>query len=153
MCRLSGLCRLPAGQMSRAARSPSPNTRAEADVWSRATNRPANRRELVTAEAALASRASPTVAALLYPSGDKVLKGYPVLVRSSKLDRRLASWLDTPKAVAVAPGVYAAYNPAVTDLSAYLELPNDGDCAVRHKYFPDTGGACWNGVLPGPDEP
>lgn len=94
-----------------------------------------------------------TVAALQYPSGDPVLKGYPVLVDTKKLDYRIVNWIKTPKSVAVAPGVYADFNPAEPDLAAYLDGPNDGDCAVRNKYFPNTGGACWNGVLAGPQEP
>ena len=75
------------------------------------------------------------------------------MITTATLDRRVANWIDTEQAVAVAPGVYAAYNPAVTDLWRYLTLPNDGDCAVRDTFFPNTGGACWDGVLPGPDEP
>ena len=90
---------------------------------------------------------------LFYPSGDPVLDGYPVLVDTAQLDSRLASWIDTPQAVAVAPGVYVAYTPAQPDLEAYLQQPNDGDCAVRDLYFPQTAGACWGGVLPGPQEP
>lgn len=90
---------------------------------------------------------------LYYPSGDPVVEGYPVLVETAQLDDRLASWIDTPQAVAVAPGVFASYSPAQPDLEAYLDLPNAGDCAVRELYFPETGGACWSGVLPGPQEP
>lgn len=88
-----------------------------------------------------------------YPSGAPVLDGYPVLVDTASLDNRVASWIDTPQAVALAPGVYAAYNPAQPDTYAYLDGPSDGDCAVRDLYFPETGGACWSGVLPGPQEP
>lgn len=90
---------------------------------------------------------------LYYPSGDPVLVGYPIVVDTAQLDRRLASWIDTPQAVALAPGVYASYNPAATDLSIYLEGPTDGDCAVREMYFPQSGGACWSGVLASPAEP
>jgi hypothetical protein len=82
-----------------------------------------------------------------------VFGGYPVLVDTKRLDYRLASWIKTAKAVALAPGVYAAYNPAQADLTAYIDGPNDGDCAVRKLYFPNTGGACWSGVLAGPQEP
>lgn len=90
---------------------------------------------------------------LYYPSGDPVLAGYPLIVDTAQLDRRLASWIDTPQAVALAPGVYAGYNPAVSDLRLYLEGPTDGDCAVRDMYFPVSGGACWSGVLASPAEP
>lgn len=96
---------------------------------------------------------TPTTVQLYYPSGDPVLEGYPVLVDTKRLDRRLASWIETEEAVALAPGVYAAYSPAEPELTAYLDGPSDGDCAVRKKYFPRTGGSCWNGVLAGPQEP
>ena len=88
-----------------------------------------------------------------YPSGDPVLPGYPVLVDTALLDYRVASAITTEKAVALAPGVYSAYVPTQPNLRAYLALPNDGDCAVRELYFPRTGGSCWSGVLPGPQEP
>ncbi|WP_157096537.1 hypothetical protein [Microbacterium arborescens] len=89
---------------------------------------------------------------LRYPSGDPVLDGYPLIVDTEQLDYRLASWIKTPQSVALAPGVYAGYNPAVTDLSVYLDGPADGDCAVRDLYA-FGGGACWNGVLASPAEP
>jgi hypothetical protein len=113
---------------------------------------------VASASAAAASRsaaaASASAAAILrYPSGAPVLKGYPVLVDTKRLDYRVASWIKTAKAVALAPGVYAAYNPAAPDLTAYIDGPNDGDCAVRKLYFPESGGACWSGVLAGPQEP
>ncbi len=89
---------------------------------------------------------------LRYPSGDPVPDGYPLIVDTAQLDSRLANWIKTPQAVALAPGVYAGYNPAVTDLSVYLDGPADGDCAVRDLYA-FGGGACWNGVLLSPAEP
>lgn len=88
-----------------------------------------------------------------YPSGDKVLPGYPVLVDTASLDSRVSSWIKSKKAVALAPGVYAAYSPVETDLDAYMDAPNDGDCTVRAKFFPDSPGACWSGVEPGTQEP
>lgn len=110
-----------------------------------------------TTVTATPSPASPTpslsAAVAKYPSGDAVLPGYPVLVNTSSLDYRPASAIKTDKAVAVAPGVYAAYSPTQTNLEAYLRLPNDGDCAVRAQYFPRVGGTCWNGVPPGSEEP
>ena len=91
-----------------------------------------------------------------YPSGDPIIAGYPALVSVSSLDGRLASWMGrsgTTQAVALAPGVYAAYNAAVPDLTEYLTGPVDGDCAVKKHYFPDAAGACWDGVQPGSGEP
>jgi len=84
------------------------------------------------------------------PNGDRVLDGYPKLVPISSVDERVASWYEddapTGQLVALAPGVYTPYNPNITDLVSYLDGPNSGDCAMRKKYFPETGGACWEGV-------
>ena len=83
------------------------------------------------------------------PSGDPVFPGYPKLVPIVSLDYRVRSWFSNPRsdqAVAVAPGVYTPYNPNVPDLESYLDGPTDGDCAARSAYFPDSGGACWEGV-------
>ena len=110
----------------------------------------------VTAPAAASETSSGVVASAAsqarYPSGDPVLPGYPLIVPTSAIDYRVANAISTEQVVAVAPGVYAAYSPTQTDLYAYLDLPNDGDCAVRDQYFPGTGGACWNGVPPSPEE-
>ncbi|WP_167627862.1 hypothetical protein [Microbacterium paraoxydans] len=90
---------------------------------------------------------------LYYASGDPVVVGYPLVVDTAQLDYRLANWIKTPQAVALAPGVYAGYNPAVADLAVYLEAnTGDGDCAVREMYQ-FGGGACWDGVLASPAEP
>lgn len=90
---------------------------------------------------------------LYYASGDPVVAGYPLLVDTAQLDSRVANWITTPQAVALAPGVYAGYNPAVSDLSVYLETnTGDGDCAVRELYQ-FGGGSCWDGVLASPAEP
>lgn len=84
------------------------------------------------------------------PDGSPVIAGYPKLVPIGSVDRRVANWFEgdapTGQLVALAPGVYSPYNPNVTDLSLYLELPNSGDCAMRHLHFPNSGGACWTGV-------
>lgn len=94
---------------------------------------------------------------LRYPSGDEVLPGYPLIVPVSTIDDRVASWFEGKlvdgQVVALAPGVYTPFNPAVPELEAYLDLGSDGDCAVRERYFPNTGGACWNGVQKGSAEP
>jgi hypothetical protein len=99
---------------------------------------------------------APLVGTAVMANGDPVFPGYPLIVDIGTVDRRVANW-DKDKTVdgqlvAVAPGVYAVYNPAVPDLLSYLTGPSDGDCAVRHQYFP-TGGACWDGVQKGGAEP
>jgi hypothetical protein len=93
----------------------------------------------------------------VYPSGDPILPGYPLVVPVDTIDERVASWFEGQlvdgQVVAVAPGVYTPVNPVVPDLGDYLDVPNDGDCAVRNKLFPETGGACWDGVQAGTAEP
>ena len=95
----------------------------------------------------------PASGPLLYPSGDELLPGYPVLVSRASLDSRVASWLKSKEVVALAPGVYAAYTSAVPDLGSYLDGPVDGDCAVIRRYFPQAAGSCWSGVQPSAQEP
>ena len=84
------------------------------------------------------------------PGGQPVFDGYPKLVAVDSVDPRVANWLrgkaPTGELVALAPGVYTPYNPNIPDLLLYLDLPNDGDCAMRKLYFPGSGGACWTGV-------
>jgi hypothetical protein len=94
---------------------------------------------------------------LRYPSGDPVLPGYPLIVPVSTIDRRPAAWMEDNlvdgQVVALAPGLYRAYNPAVPDLTAYLDGPVDGDCLLKDQFFPSAGGACWDGVQRGSAEP
>lgn len=94
-------------------------------------------------------------AELTYPSGDPVMPGYPVKVSGASIDYRVIgpSGSTEQEFVALAPGVYAPYTPVEPELSAYLDGPNQGDCTVRAKFFPDTGGSCWSGVSPGSEEP
>jgi len=84
------------------------------------------------------------------PSGDTVFPGYPKLVPIGDVDYRVANWykgkVSTGELVALAPGVYTPYNPIVPDLASHLAGPSAGDCAARRRYFPQTGGACWEGV-------
>lgn len=91
------------------------------------------------------------------PSGDPLFPGYPLIVDIGTIDNRVASWLADKvvdgQVVALAPGVYAPYNPNVTDLLVYIDGPSDGDCVMRDQFFPGTGGACWNGVQKGSAEP
>ena len=90
---------------------------------------------------------------LYYQSGDPVLPGYPLIVDTAQIDSRVANAIPAPQTVALAPGVYVGYNPAVTDLAVYLESNvGDGDCAVRDLYA-FGGGSCWGGVLASPAEP
>jgi hypothetical protein len=90
------------------------------------------------------------------PNGDPVFPGYPKIVPAASIDRRVQSWFEGEtvdgQVVALAPGVYTPYNPNVPDLNQYLDGPNEGDCAMRDKYFPNTGGACWDGVQAGSAE-
>lgn len=88
---------------------------------------------------------------------DAVFPDYPLIVDIKTIDQRVANWLkDTVvdgQVVALAPGVYTSYNPAIKDLTKYLKLPNFGDCAMRQIYFTSTSGSCWNGVQKGTSEP
>ena len=90
------------------------------------------------------------------PNGDPAFPSYPRIVDVGTIDSRVASWFEGKlvdgQVVALAPGVYTPYNPAVPNLIAYLDGPNDGDCVMRDQYFPNTGGACWDGVQPGSAE-
>lgn len=93
----------------------------------------------------------------MYPSGDPVLPGYPLIVPVATIDGRVASWfgdkLVNGQVVALAPGVYTPFNPVVPAPTDYLDGPNSGDCIVRSQFFPDSGGACWEGVQAGTAEP
>ncbi|MFF2244271.1 PASTA domain-containing protein [Arthrobacter sp. NPDC058130] len=101
-----------------------------------------------------AAKPKPTGLAATLPSK---FPGYPLIVHGSKLDYRVASWFEgklvDDQVVALIPGVYTPYNPHVKDLLAYYELGGDGDSIMRKQYMPETGGAGWPGVLPGPEEP
>lgn len=90
------------------------------------------------------------------PNGDPVFPFFPRLVDVGTIDYRVAASYEgrlvNGQVVALAPGVYTPFNPNVPDLVSYLTLPNDGDCAMRDAYFPNSGGSCWNGVQPGSAE-
>lgn len=84
--------------------------------------------------------------------------GYPLLVNVSSLDYRIANWFEGKlvdgQVVALAPGLYAPYNPNVPDLETYYESGGvAGDGAIKEAVLPNAGGATWSGVLPGPEEP
>ncbi|GAA4150019.1 hypothetical protein GCM10023068_28130 [Leifsonia shinshuensis] len=85
--------------------------------------------------------------------------GYPVVVSVASVDSRVSYWSglggsSVTQLVAVAPGVYEAYNPAVPDLNLYVDSgPVMGDCILIKATFPDRGSTCWDGVRAGSDEP
>ncbi|MCC9173702.1 hypothetical protein [Arthrobacter sp. zg-Y179] len=85
--------------------------------------------------------------------------GYPLIVNAASVDYRVAGWFDSKLVdglvVALAPGLYAPYDPNVPDLSAYY-VPGGvaGDRAMKATLFPNSGAtASWSGVKPGPEEP
>lgn len=106
------------------------------------------------AAAAVAAAPKPTGLAATLP---KQFPGYPLIVHGANLDYRVANWfkgkLVEDQVVALIPGVYTPYNPNVKDLLAYYAEGGDGDSMMRKQYMPNTGGAGWSGVLPGPEEP
>lgn len=83
--------------------------------------------------------------------------GYPLVVDVSSLDYRVQSGFSssgTTRAVALVPGLYMAYNPAVTDLDFYIDnAVVSGDCTMMKAYFSQSGGECWDGVQAGSEEP
>ena len=85
--------------------------------------------------------------------------GYPLVVNVGSLDYRVAAWfgdrLVEGQVVALAPGLYAPYDPNVPDLSTYYVAAEvTGDSARKQTVFPGSGAAAsWSGVLPGSEEP
>ncbi|MBD7996364.1 hypothetical protein H9639_13750 [Arthrobacter sp. Sa2CUA1] len=85
--------------------------------------------------------------------------GYPLLVNAASVDYRVAAWLGDRlvdgQVVALAPGLYAPYDPNVPDLLAYYVSTNvAGNSAMKQTVFPDSGGAAaWSRVEPGTEEP
>jgi hypothetical protein len=90
-------------------------------------------------------------------NGDRVFPGFPLIVDVDTIDSRVATSIAGEPAdgrvVALAPGVYAPYNPNVPNPLAYLDGPSDGDCIMREQFFPNSAGSCWNGVQAGAAEP
>ncbi len=84
--------------------------------------------------------------------------GYPVIVDAGSLDYRVAAWfgsrLADGRVVALAPGLYSAYDPARPDLQSYYVPDNAvGDSIMKQIVFPGSGkSATWAGVSPGPQE-
>lgn len=84
--------------------------------------------------------------------------GYPVVVDLSSIDDSVAitmeSMTDENKAVALVPGLYAAYNSHFTDPDKYYETSNVfGDQMMKEEYLPDTGGSIFPGIQAGSQEP
>lgn len=58
------------------------------------------------------------------------------------------------KAVALAPGLYTAYNTQFRDLDRYYQDPVlYGDQMMMQEHFPQSPGTFWGGVQPGTQEP
>lgn len=85
--------------------------------------------------------------------------GYPLIVSVGSVDSRVSNWATlggsaVTQLVAVAPGVYESYNPAVADVNFYVDNGEViGDCVVIAAMFPHRGSTCWGGVLAGSEEP
>ena len=102
----------------------------------------------------------PVAPALLAAGGiSAAYPGYPLLVNASSVDYRVAAWFDgrlvDGQMVALAPGLYAPYDPNVPDLLAYYVSDGvAGDGAMKRTIFPDSGAAAsWAGVRAGTQEP
>lgn len=73
--------------------------------------------------------------------------GYPLVVDASSLDFRPAGWLSGKlvdgRVVALAPGLYAPYEPSVPELAAYYTVSDgvSGDAAMKQTVFPGSGAA------------
>ena len=96
------------------------------------------------------------VGAAVMGNGDRVFPGFPLIVDVGTIDHRVAGSfgeLADGRVVALAPGVYAPYNPTVPNPLAYLSGPSAGDCVMREQFFPTSEGTCWNGVPTGAAEP
>ncbi|MDQ0212558.1 PASTA domain-containing protein [Arthrobacter bambusae] len=112
---------------------------------------------------AAAPSSSPTATPKSAPTGYAAtvpakFPGYPLIVHAATLDYRVKfafeGKLVDDQVVALAPGLYTPYNPHVPDLASYYAHSGVyGDSAIKDAYMPDAGGATWDGVLPGPEEP
>lgn len=108
-----------------------------------------------------AAAKEPEVAAPTATKADQIssqFPGYPLLVNVASVDYRVANWFDGKlvdgQVVALAPGLYAPFNPNVPELESYYESGGvAGDSAVKEAVLPNAGGATWSGVLPGVEEP
>jgi len=75
--------------------------------------------------------------------------GYPTVVDISAVPEHMQDAIGTPQAVAVAPGVWAAYPPGATVESAVNAKTFDGYCASKLAFETQylngesTSGSCW----------
>ena len=106
------------------------------------------------------SAASPAPPATAAEETSAAFPGYPLLVDAASLDYRVAAWLtgrgvEGGRIVALAPGLYAPYDPNVPDLSSYYTADRvAGDGVMKHIVFPGSGNAAtWSAVRPGSQEP
>ncbi|MBF4992688.1 hypothetical protein ITX31_00995 [Arthrobacter gandavensis] len=86
--------------------------------------------------------------------------GYPLVVEAASVDYRAGAWLGGKlvdgRVVALAPGLYAPYNPDVPDLASYYEGSGaaSGDTAMKQTVFPGSGAAgTFTGIRSGTQEP
>ncbi len=79
------------------------------------------------------------------PNGSPLFDGYPRLVDADEVDERVVGANEgVEQFVALAPAVWAIYDPANPDLLSYLSGPTTGDCVMRATYFPDSDGECFD---------
>ena len=106
-------------------------------------------------DAAAASPAAPASAA----EASAAFPGYPLIVDAASLDYRVGAWfgdrLVAGQVVALAPRLYAPYDPAVPDLVSYYAADRAvGDGVVKHIVFPGSGNAAtFSGLQSGSQEP
>ncbi|WP_104101173.1 hypothetical protein [Arthrobacter sp. 08Y14] len=111
-------------------------------------------------DSAASTSASPAVPApVTADTTSAAYPGYPLIVDAASLDYRVAAWfsgrLIDGRVTALAPGLYAPYDPNVPDLSSYYTADRAvGDGVMKHIVFPGSGSAAtWSAVRPGSQEP
>ncbi|MBD8045390.1 hypothetical protein H9638_16400 [Arthrobacter sp. Sa2BUA2] len=103
--------------------------------------------------------AAPLAPGLAAEGISTVYPGYPLLVNAASVDYRVAAWFERRlvdgRLVALAPGLYAPYDPNIPDLQTYyVSTSVAGDGAMKRTVFPDSGAAAsWSGVRAGTEEP
>lgn len=108
-----------------------------------------------TGDAAASSPAAPATAA----EASAAFPGYPLIVDAASLDYRVGAWfgdrLVAGQVVALAPRLYAPYDPAAPDLLSYYAADRVvGDGVMKHIVFPGSGNAAtFSGLQPGSQEP
>jgi hypothetical protein len=78
---------------------------------------------------------------------DYPFKGYPRVVKLSKVPDNMRWAFDGNEAVAVAPGVWTEYPPGVTPMEAAMDGGFYGYCAsvakAEREFGESRGGMCW----------